>query len=87
MIRVLIVAAYASVRAGLHALLADAEDVAIVGFDDMTHLAQRIQGNVAFTAATIVGYLGFIFLINMVMRVYLLRDAKDLQNCMAGPTC
>jgi len=30
-IRVLIVAAYASVRAGLHALLADAEDVAIVG--------------------------------------------------------
>lgn len=31
MIRVLIVAAYASVRAGLHALLADAEDIAIVG--------------------------------------------------------
>jgi DNA-binding NarL/FixJ family response regulator len=30
-IRVLILAAYASVRAGLHALLADAEDLAVVG--------------------------------------------------------
>ena len=31
MIRVLIVAAYASVRAGLHALLADATDCEVVG--------------------------------------------------------
>ena len=31
MIRVMIVASYASVRAGLHAFLADADDVSIVG--------------------------------------------------------
>lgn len=42
MIRVLIVAAYASVRAGLHALLTDAEDCALVGeVSDNTEL-QRL---------------------------------------------
>jgi uncharacterized membrane protein YjgN (DUF898 family) len=46
----------------------------IVGFGDMAHLAARTQGNIAVTAVTIVGYLAIIVAINVVLRVYLLRD-------------
>src|SRR5690242_20377533 len=41
-IRVLIVAAYASVRAGLHALLADAEDLAMAGAVSGSEELERI---------------------------------------------
>jgi DNA-binding NarL/FixJ family response regulator len=44
-IRVLIVAAYASVRAGLHALLADAEDVAVVGAVSGSDELERLLSN------------------------------------------
>jgi hypothetical protein len=46
----------------------------IVGFGDMAHLAARTQGNIAVTAVTIVGYLAIIVAINVVLRLYLLRD-------------
>jgi uncharacterized membrane protein YjgN (DUF898 family) len=46
----------------------------IAGFGDTLHLVARIQGSLAMTAATIVGYLGFILALNVVLRVYLLRD-------------
>jgi uncharacterized membrane protein YjgN (DUF898 family) len=46
----------------------------IVGFGDMAHIAARTQGNIAVTAAVIVGYLGIIIAVNVVLRVYLLRD-------------
>lgn len=46
----------------------------IVGFGDLAHFAARTQGNIAVTAATIVGYLGIIIAINVALRVYLLRD-------------
>jgi uncharacterized membrane protein YjgN (DUF898 family) len=46
----------------------------IVGFGDMAHLAARTQGNIAVTAAFIVGYLGIVVAVNVVLRVYLLRD-------------
>jgi uncharacterized membrane protein YjgN (DUF898 family) len=46
----------------------------ILGFTDMVHLASRLQGSFAITAAAVVGYLGFILAMNVVLRVYLLRD-------------
>ena len=46
----------------------------IVGFGDMAHIAARMQGNIVVTAATVVGYLGIIIAVNVVLRVYLLRD-------------
>lgn len=46
----------------------------IIGFADMAHLASRLQGSLAMTAATVVGYLGFILAMNVVLRIYLLRD-------------
>jgi uncharacterized membrane protein YjgN (DUF898 family) len=46
----------------------------MAGFRDAAHLAARMQGNIALTATIVVGYLGFILAINVVMRVYLLRD-------------
>jgi uncharacterized membrane protein YjgN (DUF898 family) len=46
----------------------------IVGFGDLARMAARTQGNLAVTAATIVGYLGIIIAVNVVLRVYLLRD-------------
>jgi uncharacterized membrane protein YjgN (DUF898 family) len=46
----------------------------IAGFRDLPHLALKLQGNLAVTAATIVGYLGIIVAVNVVLRVYLLRD-------------
>ena len=45
-----------------------------IGFGDMAHFAQRSQGNIAFTVATVVGYLGIIIALNVAIRVYLLRD-------------
>jgi len=46
----------------------------IVGFVDPAHIATRMQGSVGMTVAIIVGYLGFILALNIVLRVYLLRD-------------
>ena len=46
----------------------------IVGFGDMAHFAARTQGNLAFSAAVIVGYLGIIIAVNVMLRIYLLRD-------------
>jgi uncharacterized membrane protein YjgN (DUF898 family) len=46
----------------------------IAGFGDTLQLAARIQGSLAMTAATVVGYLGFILALNVVLRVYLQRD-------------
>jgi uncharacterized membrane protein YjgN (DUF898 family) len=45
-----------------------------VGFDDLAHMAQRQQGSVAMWVATIAGYLAIIIAMNVVLRVYLLRD-------------
>jgi len=46
----------------------------IVGFGDAAHLAARMQGNIALIAAMVVGYLALILAMNIVLRVYLLRD-------------
>jgi uncharacterized membrane protein YjgN (DUF898 family) len=46
----------------------------IAGFRDAAHIAARMQGNIAMMAAIAVGYLGFILAMNVVLRVYLLRD-------------
>jgi uncharacterized membrane protein YjgN (DUF898 family) len=46
----------------------------IAGFRDAAHIAARMQGNIAMMAAIAVGYLGFILAMNVVLRIYLLRD-------------
>jgi len=46
----------------------------ILGYGDMAHFAVRSQGSIAFTLATVVGYLGIIVALNVAIRVYLLRD-------------
>jgi uncharacterized membrane protein YjgN (DUF898 family) len=46
----------------------------IVGFGDMAHLAARTQGNIGLSAAVIAGYLGIIIAVNVMLRIYLLRD-------------
>ena|SRR5579871_3094981 len=46
----------------------------ILGYGDMAHFAARSQGSIAFTLATVVGYLGIIIALNVAIRVYLLRD-------------
>jgi uncharacterized membrane protein YjgN (DUF898 family) len=46
----------------------------IVGFADMAHFASRLQASLAIKAAMAAGYLGFILTMNLVLRVYLLRD-------------
>ncbi len=46
----------------------------MVGFSDPTRLAALMRGSIGLTAATVVGYLGFILALNIVFRVYLLRD-------------
>jgi hypothetical protein len=46
----------------------------IIGFTDMARLASRLQSSMVMTAAIAVGYLGFILALNVVLRVYLLRD-------------
>jgi uncharacterized membrane protein YjgN (DUF898 family) len=45
-----------------------------VGFGNMAHVAARSQGNIGFTVAMVIGYLGIIIAMNVVVRVYLLRD-------------
>jgi len=45
-----------------------------VGFGDMAHFATRAQGNIGLSAAAVVGYLGIIVAVNVVLRIYLLRD-------------
>ena len=45
-----------------------------VGFGDMAHFVARQQGSLAMWAATLVGYLAIIIAVNVVLRVYLLRD-------------
>lgn len=44
------------------------------GFKDMAHIAMRTQGNIALSVAAIVGYLGIIIAVNVMLRIYLLRD-------------
>jgi uncharacterized membrane protein YjgN (DUF898 family) len=47
----------------------------IAGFKDAAHIAARLQGgSYTMTAALVVGYLGLILGMNIVLRVYLLRD-------------
>jgi uncharacterized membrane protein YjgN (DUF898 family) len=47
----------------------------ITGFKDAAHIAARMQGgSYTMTAALVVGYLGLILAMNIVLRVYLLRD-------------
>jgi uncharacterized membrane protein YjgN (DUF898 family) len=46
----------------------------IAGFGSTANLAARMQGSYAVIAATVVGYLGIILAMNVVLRVYLLRD-------------
>jgi uncharacterized membrane protein YjgN (DUF898 family) len=46
----------------------------IAGFSNAARIAALMQGSIALTAATVVGYLGFILALNIVLRVYLLRD-------------
>ena len=46
----------------------------IAGFKDAANIAARMQGNITLTAAMVVGYLAIILAMNVVLRVYLLRD-------------
>jgi uncharacterized membrane protein YjgN (DUF898 family) len=46
----------------------------LAGFSDPTRLAALMRGSIGLTAATVVGYLGFILALNVVLRVYLVRD-------------
>jgi len=46
----------------------------ILGFTDMAHFASRLQASLAIKGAVAAGYLGFILTMNLVIRVYLLRD-------------
>jgi uncharacterized membrane protein YjgN (DUF898 family) len=46
----------------------------IVGFGNVARVAAGAQGSIAVTAALIVGYLGIIVAVNVMLRVYLLRD-------------
>jgi uncharacterized membrane protein YjgN (DUF898 family) len=46
----------------------------IAGFSDAARIAALMKGNLSFTAAIVAGYLGFILAMNIVFRVYLLRD-------------
>jgi uncharacterized membrane protein YjgN (DUF898 family) len=46
----------------------------IAGFHGAAQIAARMQGSLAITAAIFAGYLGFILALNVVLRVYLLRD-------------
>jgi uncharacterized membrane protein YjgN (DUF898 family) len=46
----------------------------IAGFGSTANLAARMQGSYTVIAATVVGYLGIILAMNVVLRVYLLRD-------------
>jgi uncharacterized membrane protein YjgN (DUF898 family) len=46
----------------------------IVGFGNAAHIAAGMQGNYAMTGALVVGYLGLLLAMNIVLRIYLLRD-------------
>jgi uncharacterized membrane protein YjgN (DUF898 family) len=46
----------------------------IVGFHDMAHFTARMQGNLAVTLAAVAGYLGLVIAVNVMLRIYLLRD-------------
>jgi uncharacterized membrane protein YjgN (DUF898 family) len=46
----------------------------ILGFTDMAHFANRLQASTAMTVTAALGYLGLILALNIVLRVYLLRD-------------
>jgi uncharacterized membrane protein YjgN (DUF898 family) len=46
----------------------------IAGFSDVSRLAAQMQGGIGVTAATAIGYLGFILALNIALRVYLQRD-------------
>jgi uncharacterized membrane protein YjgN (DUF898 family) len=45
-----------------------------IGFGDAAHIAARMQGKISVTVAMIFGYLAIILAMNVVLRVYLLRD-------------
>jgi uncharacterized membrane protein YjgN (DUF898 family) len=46
----------------------------IAGFGNAANIAARIQGNIGMTAAIFAGYLGLLLAMNIVLRIYLLRD-------------
>jgi hypothetical protein len=46
----------------------------IAGFGNVARMAAGAQGSIAVTAALIVGYLGIIVAVNVMLRIYLLRD-------------
>jgi uncharacterized membrane protein YjgN (DUF898 family) len=46
----------------------------VVGFGNAANIAARMQGNIAMTVAIVAGYLGLILAMNVVLRIYLLRD-------------
>ncbi len=46
----------------------------IAGFKNAAQIAARLQGNIALSAALVVGYLGIIIAVNVMLRIYLLRD-------------
>jgi uncharacterized membrane protein YjgN (DUF898 family) len=45
-----------------------------VGFGNLAHVVTRPQGSIGLTVAMVIGYLGIIIAMNVVLRVYLLRD-------------
>jgi len=45
-----------------------------IGFGDAAHIAARMQGKISMTVAMIVGYLAIILAMNVVLRIYMLRD-------------
>ncbi|HET7887979.1 MAG TPA: DUF898 family protein [Bradyrhizobium sp.] len=57
----------------------------IFGFGDLSHLAARLHASVAMTVALVIGYLGFILAMNVVLRIYLLRDVWA--RVSASATC
>jgi uncharacterized membrane protein YjgN (DUF898 family) len=46
----------------------------ILGFSDLSHLGDRLRASTAMMVVFGIGYLGFILAMNIVLRVYLLRD-------------
>jgi hypothetical protein len=46
----------------------------MVGISDFSHAAGKLQGSIPMLVLGGIGYLAFILLLNVVFRVYLLRD-------------
>src|SRR3984957_20019874 len=46
----------------------------ILGFGDLSHLGDRVRACSAMVGVFVIGYLGFILAMNIVLRIYLLRD-------------